>query len=219
LQAITFDKSRNKPFLTPVGGQMGESMASEKVERAELSDAPLSAAVHQKDVGKAAAEERGWHEAALVGRTVTINRPRAEVYAFWRDFRNLARFMENVESVEVSDDRRSHWVIKSPSGTVEWDSILTEDVPNELLAWESVEGADIRNTGRIEFRDGPPGRGTEVTATIVYDPPGGDVGKLIAKLFQKEPKVQARRELRRFKQLMETGEISTSKAPDAAPRG
>lgn len=195
-------------------------MPNDSVERARESDAPLTAAVHQRDVAHEAAEARGWDNAALVGRTVTINRPRDELYAFWRDFRNLARFMENVESVEPGDDRRSHWVIKAPAGrTVEWDSVLTEDEPGRLLAWESVEGADIRNTGRIEFRDAAPGRGTEVTATIVYEPPGGELGKLIAKLFQKEPKIQARRELRRFKQLMETGEVSTSQAPDAAPRG
>ncbi|HWW27282.1 MAG TPA: SRPBCC family protein [Caulobacter sp.] len=195
-------------------------MSDETIARALESDAPLTAAVHQRDVAKDVAEDHGWHEAALVGRTVTINRPRAEVYAFWRDFRNLALFMENVERVTISDDRRSHWVVKAPAGkTVEWDSVLTEEVENELLAWESVESADIKNAGRIEFKDAPPGRGTEVTATIAYDPPGGDLGKLIAKLFQKEPKIQARRELRRFKQLMETGEVSIAKAPDAAPRG
>jgi uncharacterized membrane protein len=195
-------------------------MSDEALSRALASDAPLTTAVRQRDIAHAAAEERGWHEAALVGRTVTINRPRDEVYAFWRDFRNLALFMENVVSVTVGDDRRSHWVIEAPGGkTVEWDSVITEDEEGRVIAWESVEGADIKNTGRIEFRDGPPGRGTEVTATIVYDPPGGDIGKLIAKLFQKEPKIQARRDLRRFKQLLETGEISTSKAPDAAPRG
>lgn len=192
---------------------------TDNVERALESDAPLTAAKHQRDVAHEAAEERSWHEASLVGRTVTINRPREEVYAFWRDFRNLPRFMENVESVRVDDDRRSHWVVKAPAGrTVEWDSILTEDEEGRVLAWESVEGADIKNAGRIEFRDAAPGRGTEVTATIVYEPPGGDLGKLIAKLFQKEPKVQARRDLRRFKQLLETGEVSTSAAPDAAPR-
>jgi len=195
-------------------------MSEENVERALESDAPLTSAVHQRDVGHEAAEERGWDEAAIVGRTVTINRPRAELYAFWRDFRNLARFMENIDRVDVGDDRRSHWVIEAPAGrTVEWDSQITEDEPDRLIAWESLEGGDIRNAGRIEFRDAAPGRGTFVTATILYDPPGGDVGKLIAKLFQKEPKVQARRDLRRFKQLMETGEISTSAAPDAAPRG
>jgi uncharacterized membrane protein len=192
---------------------------TDNVERALASDAPLTAAVHQRDVAHEAAEARSWDEAALVGRTITVNRPREELYAFWRDFRNLARFMENVERVDVSDNRRSHWVVKAPAGkTVEWDSVLTEEEEGRVLAWESVEGADIRNTGRIEFRDAPPGRGTEITATIVYDPPGGDLGKLIAKLFQKEPKIQARRDLRRFKQLMETGEISTSAAPDAAPR-
>ncbi len=195
-------------------------MSDETVARALQSDAPLTAAVHQRDVAHEVAEERGWHEAALVGRTVTINRPRAELYAFWRDFRNLALFMENVESVTPGDNQHSHWVVKAPAGkTVEWDSVLTEEVENEVLAWESVEGADIKNAGRIEFKDAPPGRGTQVTATIVYDPPGGDLGKLIAKLFQKEPKIQARRELRRFKQLMETGEISTAKSQDAAPQG
>jgi uncharacterized membrane protein len=195
-------------------------MSEDHVDRARQSDAPLTAAVHQRDVAKEAAEARGWTEASLVGRTVTINRPRDQLYAFWRDFRNLAAFMENVESVTPGDGQTSHWVVKAPAGrTVEWDSLITEDIEGRVIAWESVEGADIRNTGRIEFRDGPEGRGTEVTATIVYDPPGGDLGKLIAKLFQKEPKVQARRELRRFKQLMETGEISTSEAPVAAPRG
>ena len=185
-------------------------MSEDKIQQTLQSDAPLTATVHQRDAGKEAAEERGWHEAALVGRTITVNRPREEVYRFWRDFRNLALFMENVESVRPDDGQTSHWTVKAPAGrTVEWDSVLTEEIPNELLAWESAPGADIRNTGRILFRDAPGGRGTQLTAEIVYDPPGGDLGKLIAKLFQREPKVQARRDLRRFKQLMETGEIPT----------
>ncbi|WP_296598344.1 SRPBCC family protein [Phenylobacterium sp.] len=195
-------------------------MSSENVERALQSDAPLTAAVHQRDVAKEAADTQGWNAAAVAGRSVTVNRPRAELYAFWRDFRNLAAFMENVESVTSRDEGTAHWVVRAPAGqTVEWDSVITEDVPAQVIAWESVEGADIKNSGRIEFRDAAPGRGAVVTAIIVYEPPGGDFGKLIAKLFQKEPKIQARRELRRFKQLMETGEISTSQAPDAAPRG
>jgi len=194
-------------------------MSSESVDRALDSDAPLSAAVHQRDVAHEVAESKSWHEAALVGRSITVNKPRAEVYAAWRDFTRFPLFMENVKSVAVSDNRRSHWVIAAPAGrTVEWDAVITEDEPDRLIAWESVEGADIKNSGRIEFSDAAPGRGTTVTATIVYEPPGGDVGKLIATLLQKEPKVQARRELRRFKQLMETGEVSTSRAPDAAPR-
>jgi uncharacterized membrane protein len=152
-------------------------------------------------------------------RTVTINRPREELYAFWRDFSNLPHFMENIERVDILDDRRSHWVVSAPAGqSVEWDSFITEDTPGSVIAWKSAEGADVANSGRIEFRDATSGRGTEVTATISYDPPAGAIGKVFAKLFQKEPAIQSRRELRRFKQLMETGEVSTSKPPIAAPR-
>lgn len=195
-------------------------MSEEQVERFEQTDAPEHAAVHQRAMAKAAAEERSWHEAALVGRTVTVNAPRDQVYAFWRDFANLGRFLQHIERVDVRDQRRSHWVVSAPAGrTVEWDSVITEDEPGRLIAWRSDEGADIKNTGRIEFLDAAPGRGTMVRAEIVYQPPGGDIGKMIAKLFQEEPKIQARRDLRRFKQLMETGEISTTEAGPAAPRG
>jgi uncharacterized membrane protein len=96
--------------------------------------------------------------------------------------------------------------------------VLTEDVPGEVLAWTSVEGSSVPNTGRIEFKDSSNGRGTIVTATIVYDPPVGKLGTLVAKMLGREPKIQARRDLRRFKQLMETGEIPTSAPPEAAPR-
>src|SRR4051812_182189 len=113
-------------------------MSEETIARALQSDAPLTAAVHQRDVAHAGAEEHDWHGAALVGRTVTINRPRAELYAFWRDFRNLVLFMENVQSVTPAEGGRSHWVVKAPAGkTVEWDSVLTQEVENEVLAWES----------------------------------------------------------------------------------
>ncbi len=194
-------------------------MNQDHVQRALESDAPLSAAKHQRDIAHAAAEARGWDEAALAARTVTINLPRAEVFAFWRDFTNFPAFMENIVAVEVLDGQTSHWVVAAPGGkTVEWDSHITEEIENELIVWESAPDADIKNQGRIEFRDGPPGRGTEVSATIVYDPPGGEIGKMIAKLFQKEPKGQARQDMRRFKQLLETGEVSRSDAPDAAPR-
>jgi len=122
--------------------------------------------------------------------------------------------------VTVLDAARSHWVVKAPAdSTVEWDSIITEDRPGELIAWTSAEGASVANSGRIEFRDSSNGRGTVVTVTIAYDPPLGAVGKMFAKLFQREPKIQARQDLRRFKQLMETGEIATSQPPYAAPRG
>jgi uncharacterized membrane protein len=184
----------------------------------DISDAPASTRKRKNPMaaGLPAAED----DDVLVGRSVTIDRSRHELYDFWRDFRNLPLFMENIESVSHLDARRSHWKVKGPAdSTVEWDSLITEDVPGEVIAWTSVEGADVPNTGRIEFKESPNGRGTIVTATIAYDPPGTKLGALIAKMFGREPKIQARRDLRRFKQLMETGEVSTSEPPVAAPRG
>jgi uncharacterized membrane protein len=164
-------------------------------------------------------EPAAQHGDVLIGRSVTINRPRAELYAFWRNFNNLPKFMHNIHSVTIKDRTHSHWIIEAPAGkTVEWDSQITQDEPGGLIEWQSLEGASVRNSGRVEFLDSPDCRGTVVRVTLTYDPPAGTVGKLIAKLFQKEPKVQARQDLRRFKQLMETGEISTARPPDAAPR-
>lgn len=176
------------------------------------SDAPLSAHVDQSEVAKQTADALGWDHAAVVGRSVTVNLPREQVYAFWRDFKNFPSFMENIESVSIGDERRSHWVVQAPGGrTVEWDAVLNEDIPGELIAWSSVENAEIKNAGRIEFWDAAPGRGTIVTATIAYEPPAGRLGQLVAKLFQEDPKIQARRDLRRFKQVLETGEVATSR--------
>ena len=162
--------------------------------------------------------DRGSDDAMAV-RAVTIGKPREAVFAFFRDFRNLARFMENIERIDVIDDTRSHWVVKAPAGhEVEWDSVLTADEPGKLLAWETGPDAEVKNHGRVEFRDAPAGRGTEIHATIIYEPPGGALGKVIATLFQTEPGLQAKRDLRRLKMLLETGEIATSEYPDAAPR-
>jgi uncharacterized membrane protein len=180
-------------------------------------DAPLSAAKNPNLPEDGELPPR--HGDVLIGRSVTINRPREELYSFWRDFKNLPQFMHNVHSVTITDQIHSHWTIEAPAGkTVEWDSQITHDEPGRLIAWQSLEGASVRNSGRVEFLDSPDARGTVVRVTLTYDPPAGAVGKLIAKLSQKEPKVQARQDLRRFKQLMETGEVATAQPPHAAPR-
>jgi len=158
----------------------------------------------------------GDHDSTSV-QAVMINRPRSELYAFWREFRNLPLFMANVRS--VSDDGR-RWIIAGPGGVdVELETEIIDDRPGEKIAWRSTEETDVDHDGWVEFRDNAFGRGTEVRVMISYDPPVGVVGKLVAKVMQREPRIQARRELRRFKQLMETGEVSTSRAPAAAPRG
>jgi len=183
------------------------------------NDAPLSANRRPAKAAARTSGEEALEKFELIGRTVTIAKPRAELFRFWRDLSNLATFMENIESVRVLDATRSHWVVKAPAGqSVEWDAIIDEERPDELISWTSTAEASVKNAGRVEFRDAPGGRGTQVTATILYDAPAGALGTLIAKLFQREPKIQARRDLRRFKQLMETGEVSTAEPPAAAPR-
>ena len=153
---------------------------------------------------------------SVASAVVTINRPREDLYAFWRNLSNIPTFMENVEAINTIDERRSHWQVKAPAGRmVEWDARLTEDIPNEILAWTSEPGADVENSGRVVFADAGD-RGTVVRATILYDPPAGVVGKIVAKMFQREPAIQVRRDLRRFKQLMETGEIATAANTRAA---
>jgi uncharacterized membrane protein len=195
-----------------------DDFMSDPIRHTAHDDAPLSTAKNP-DPRAATTETEARHGDVFVGRTVTIDKPRAELYAFWRDFQNLPSFMHNLKSVSCRDDKRSHWVVEAPAGqTVEWDAEVTRDEPGRAIAWRSVEGASVRNDGVVEFLDSPDGRGTVVRVTLTYDPPGGALGKVIAKLFQKEPKVQARQDLRRFKQLMETGEVSTAQPPDAAPR-
>jgi uncharacterized membrane protein len=155
------------------------------------------------------AKKRGIH----VRQAITVDRGPEEVYAFWRDFANLPRFMEHLESVQVIDASRSHWIVSAPAGrTVEWDAELTEDVPNERLAWRSLPGAEVPNRGVVRFVPAPGERGTEVHVELRYEPPVGRLGALVAKLFGEEPAQQVRGDLRRFKQVLETGEVVRSDA-------
>jgi uncharacterized membrane protein len=189
------------------------------ISRTAHDDAPLSAAKSPNPESANGEHLQAQKGDVLVGRSMTIDRARKELYDFWRQFDNLPHFMHNIKNVTITNAVHSHWIVEAPAGnTVEWDSLVTADDPGRLIAWRSEEGAGVRNSGQVEFRDSPDGRGTVVTVTLAYDPPGGTIGKMIAKLFQKEPKIQARQDLRRFKQLMETGEISTAAPPHAAPR-
>ncbi|HEX8482896.1 MAG TPA: SRPBCC family protein [Allosphingosinicella sp.] len=143
-------------------------------------------------------------QSTTVEESVIINRPPHQIYDFWRDFTNLPQFMDNIESVTRISEVRSHWKIKAPAGTsVEFNSLVTEDIPGRLIAWKSEEGATVPNRGRVEFIETSDGRGTNVRATISYDPPAGAVGRIVAKLFQREPGVQARQDLDRLKALLE----------------
>lgn len=169
------------------------------------------AATSKRDAaGETAAQVPRAKGNSATAQAVTINKPVAEVYGYFRNFANLPTFMENVVRIDMKDDKLSHWVVKAPGGTtVEWDARVTDEEPERYVAWTSEPGADVPNSGRVEFREAGK-RGTVVSATILYDPPGGIIGKLVAKVLQREPAIQARRDLNRLKQLMETGEIATS---------
>jgi uncharacterized membrane protein len=150
-------------------------------------------------------------KALKVERTATIEMSRSELYTFWRNFENLPRFMEHLVSVKVLTPTRSHWVAKAPAGmTVEWDAELVNDIPDTLIAWKSVGDADVPNAGSVHFSDAPGDRGTIVKVVMDVEHPGGTVGKVVAKLFGEDPDREVREDLRKFKQLMETGEVTTS---------
>lgn len=157
------------------------------------------------------ADEQQWGRARALSKSITVNRPRDEVYRYWRDFNNMPTFMDFVERVEARDDHHAHWVARVPmtDKTLEWDTYVTEDIPGERLAWLSEVDAPVRNLGWVSFRDAPNGSGTEIQAVIAHEVPGGQLGYALARGVSKISGFKAEQDLRRFKQLMETGEIST----------
>jgi uncharacterized membrane protein len=145
-----------------------------------------------------------------VKKAITVNKPPEEVYGFWRNFENFPRFMTHVESVESDEDGKSHWIVKAPTGTVEWDAEIADERSAELIAWRSLPGSSITNRGTVRFKAAPGGRGTEVEVELRYEPPAGTLGVTVAKLMGEEPATQLSDDLRRFKQVIETGEVVRS---------
>lgn len=158
-----------------------------------------------------AQEAMGVNQPIKVEKTVTINKPADELYRFWHNFENLPTFMKHLKSVKVYNEKRSHWIANAPLGnSVEWDADILEDRENEFISWASVEGADVDNSGFVRFKKATGDRGTEVKVVLEYNPPGGALASVVAKLFGEEPEQQIGDELRRFKMLMEAGEIATT---------
>lgn len=174
-------------------------------------------------LGMNTAADPGDTRAALRGprgvnvlESVTINRSIEELYRFWRNLENLPQFMRHLESVERVTDTISHWRAKGPAGTVvEWDAEIHNEVPNQVIGWRSLEGADVVSAGSVNF-DRAGGSGTRVTVRLQYSPPGGKVGAAVARLFGRDAETEIREDLRRFKQLIEAGEVPTT---SGQPRG
>lgn len=196
-------RRRRRGLLLPLAGAL--------ISRAVTGRCPVNRALGRNS---ALGEERsspvasvGRGEGIRVEQAVTINRPREEIYRFWRNFENLPRFMDHLESVRVLDEQRSHWVVKGPAGTrVEWDAEIHNEIPNELIAWRSLPEAEVDHAGSVHF-DPAPG-GTEVRVILRYDPPAGRVGAAVARLFGEEPSHQVAEDLRRFKQVMEAVDLA-----------
>jgi uncharacterized membrane protein len=149
--------------------------------------------------------------AVTARKVVTISAPPEQLYRFWRDFTNLPRFMQRLESVEVRGDRRSRWRARAPGGmVVEWEAEVVDDTPNELIAWRSLPGSRLSHAGVVRFTPAPRGRGTEVAVEMAYTPPGGALGARMARLVGRAPEQELQEDLRRFKQMMEAGDIVVS---------
>lgn len=194
---------------------LGLALGSEESDRKRVGIAAAAvAAVTALDLVSSRRESQ--EEPVRVRRAITINRTPEELYRFWRDFQNLPRFMKHLESVQVLDQSHSHWVAKGPAGsTVEWDAEMTEDRPNEFIAWRSLEGADVENNGSVSFHRTQ--RGTEVHVDLTYLPPAGSLGSWAAWLLGEEPGQQVQDDLRRLKQVMETGEVPTTRGQPSGP--
>jgi uncharacterized membrane protein len=201
---------------------LGRMMASDNTDRRLAGFATASVlGVTALDIlcamrlGDGSASEPGMRRSrnTVVRQSITVNRSIDEVYAFWRNFANFPRFMAHLDEVTMQGTR-SHWVATAPAGmTVEWDAETVESRENERIAWRSLEGSDVQHSGHVHFVRAPGARGTEVRVHLTYIPPGGALGRAIAKLFGADPEQQVRDDLRRFKQIMETGEVTLSEGP------
>ncbi|MGE5651367.1 MAG: SRPBCC family protein [Bacillota bacterium] len=167
-----------------------------------------------------AAEHRAQSSMLHVEKSITINRSAEECYRFWHDFENFPSFMKHLDTVQITGENRIHWKARGPAGThVEWDAELIADEPGQYIAWHSLQGADVDHTGSVRFERAPGGRGTIVRVLLQYRPPGGAAGAWVARLFGEAPEQQIDEDLRRFKWLIETGEVPTTVGQPSGSRG
>ncbi len=166
----------------------------------------------QKSLPDIVMEVMGIDNEIRIEKTVTIqNKSPEELYHFWRNFSNLPRFMKHLKSVTVINDQRSHWIASAPLGaSVEWDADIINDQENQLISWTSVGRGEVNNSGFVRFKPLGHERGTEVKVVMDYNLPGGGLTNALAKMFGEAPEQQVGDDLRRFKMLMETGEIATT---------
>ena len=203
LMALSLRKRRLRPLLLPVAtGLISRALTGKPAVKLEK----LGQAARERRASPVASVERG--KGIKVEDSVIINRPVVELYRFWRNFENLPRFMDHLESVTVIDENTSRWVAKGPAGTsIEWDAVIHNEIDDELIAWRTLPGAEVSSAGSVHFT--PVGEGaTEVRVVLSYDPPAGRLGAAVAKLLGEEPSQQVAEDLRRLKQVMDAGDTA-----------
>jgi uncharacterized membrane protein len=172
------------------------------------------------DRGSDTRDQLGGSRGIHVEQAITVSKPVSDVYRFWRNFENLPTFMQHLESVAEREEGISHWVARGPAGMkVEWDARIINEIENKVIGWQSLDGSTISTAGSVNFRE--TGHGTEVRVHLQYHPPGGKLGAAVARMFGEEPTIQVAEDLRRFKRLLETGEIPTTEGQPmggSAPR-
>jgi uncharacterized membrane protein len=202
--AVGLRRRRLRPLLLPLAANL---LSRAVTGRCAVNRALGRNTARRGRVSPVASVRRG--EGIKVEKSVTVNRPVQEVYTFWRNFENLPRFMDHLESVTVIDETRSHWVAKAPAGAkVEWDAAIHNEIENELIAWRSLPGSDVSNAGSVHFTPVGDGNQTEVLVVLSYEPPAGKLGAAVARLLGEEPSRQVEDDLRRFKQVMEGAEVA-----------
>jgi uncharacterized membrane protein len=195
-------RGRMRGLLLPMGGGLLWRAVS---GRCAVNRALGRNSAQRDTVSPVASVERG--AGIKIEKSIFVNRPREEMYRFWRNFENLPRFMDHLESVTILDVSRSHWVVRGPMGTrIEWDAEIHNEIPNELIAWRTLPGSEVNHAGSVHFEPDLPGPGTTVRVILRYEPPAGKPGAMVASLFGEEPAQQITDDLRRFKQVMEAGD-------------
>ena len=206
LVGYAMGRKRLRAVLLPLGGALIRRGVTGRCEVNGMLG--RNSARDEGRTGTVAELERGG--GIKIEQAVVIERPREELFQFWRDFENLPRFMDNLESVTILGPRRSHWVAKGPAGArVEWDAEIEQEIESELISWRSLPGADVDQVGSVHFSPVHNG-GTEVRVVMRYAPPAGKLGGGVAHILGEDPEQQVADDLRRFKQVMDARAVPSS---------
>jgi uncharacterized membrane protein len=196
-------RRRGRQVLLPIAGALIGRAVSGRCPVNEMLG--RNSALNDEPSAPVTSVRRG--RGVRVDERVVLNRSRAEVYRFWRNFENLPRFMDHLEAVTMLDEQRSHWTAKGPAGSrVEWDAEIHHEIPNELIAWRTLPGSEVDHAGSVHFLPTDNGD-TEVRVVLRYDPPAGPLGAAVARLLGEDPSRQVADDLRRLKQVVEAGEL------------